>query len=301
MSIRPPRIRGVTAAVAASGLVASVLGTTATASTAPAGRGGADPAKIMAALTRDATVPGTAWGVDSATGKVSVILDSTVTGAKLKRVKAAVAKHGTAVHVERVAGTLRPLTAGGEPIYAAGGVRCTLGFNVKRGSDYFFLTAGHCAKGVTSWYSDPELTKLLGTTSSFSFPGDDYGVVKGKYSSTPGDLQGGVRAGDQYQDIVGAGRPPVGQTVTLVGQASGVQTGRIKGYGYTVNYQQGAVRDLIGTDICSKEGDSGGPLFLGNLAVGLASGGVGHCNSSASTTFFQPVDEVLQREGVTIY
>ncbi|RKS69051.1 streptogrisin D [Actinomadura pelletieri DSM 43383] len=300
MNIRPPRIHGITAAVATSVLLTPVLAAAAPASTVP-GRGGADPGKIMAALTRDAGVPGTAWGVDSATGRVTVVLDSTVTGAKLKRVKAAVAEHGSAVRIEHVAGTLRPLTAGGESIYAAGGVRCTLGFNVKRGSDYFFLTAGHCAKGVTAWYADPELTKLLGTTSSFSFPGDDYGVVKSKYASTPDDLQGGVRVGDRYQDIVGAGRVPVGQTVTHVGQVSGVQTGRIRGYGFTVNYQQGAVHDLILTDICSKEGDSGGPLFLGDLAIGLASGGVGHCNSSGRATYFQPVDEVLQREGVTIY
>ncbi len=82
-------------------------------------RSGADLKKVTKALERDATVPGTAWAVDAATNQVLLTMDSTVTGAKLKKVRAAVAEQGAAVRTERVAGKFQKLTRGGEAIYTA--------------------------------------------------------------------------------------------------------------------------------------------------------------------------------------
>ena len=67
-----------------------------------------------------------------------------------------------------------------------------------------------------------------------------------------------------------------------------------------MNYAEGTVTGLIRTNVCAEGGDSGGPLFAGTTALGLTSGGSGNC-SSGGTTFFQPVNEVLSRYGVSVY
>ncbi|WP_205718411.1 S1 family peptidase [Actinomadura sp. WMMA1423] len=258
-------------------------------------RSGSDLKKVMAALKRDATVPGTAWAVDPAANQVVLTMDSTVKGARLKKVRTAAGKQGAAVRTETVAGKFRMFTAGGDPIYT-GSARCSLGFNVKKGSEYYFLTAGHCTEAGSTWTDGSGGT--LGSNAGSSFPGNDYGLVK--YASTPEDTQGGVTVNGQFQDITGAADATVGQTVTRSGSTTGVHDGQVTALNQTVNYQEGSVSGLIETTVCAEPGDSGGPLFAGSSAVGLTSGGSGDC-SSGGTTFFQPVAEPLSAFGVEIY
>jgi streptogrisin D len=258
-------------------------------------RSGADLQKVMSALKREATVPGTAWAVDPASNQVVLTMDSTVKGAKLKKVQAAAAKQGAAVRTKRVAGTFRMFAAGGDPIYT-GSARCSLGFNVKKGSEYYFLTAGHCTEAGSTWTDESGAT--LGSNAGSSFPGNDYGIVK--YDSTPSDTQGGVTVNGQFQDITGAAEATVGQTVTRSGSTTGVHDGEVTALNQTVNYQEGTVSGLIQTTVCAEPGDSGGPLFAGSSAIGLTSGGSGNC-SSGGVTFFQPVTEPLSEFGVEIY
>ena len=260
-------------------------------------RSAADLKKVMAALKRDATVPGTAWAIDPAANQVVLSLDSTVTGAKLKKVQAAAQKHGAAVRTTKVPGEFRLFTAGGQAIYTGGG-RCSLGFNVRKGSEYYFLTAGHCTAIGGSWYADSANTQKLGDTAGSSFPGNDYGIVK--YTSTPTDTQGSVYLYGGTRDITGAGTPTVGQTVTRSGSTTQVHSGTVTALNQTVNYAEGTVSGLIQTTVCAEPGDSGGSLFSGSTALGLTSGGSGNC-SSGGVTFFQPVTEALSAYGVSIY
>lgn len=259
-------------------------------------RGGDDLNRVMAALKRDATVPGTAWAVDPAANQVVLTMDSTVKGAKLARVKAAAAKHGAAVRTERVAGTFQKYTLGGEAI-RTGGSRCSLGFNVRSGSTYYFVTAGHCTNIGSTWTDGSG--RVLGTRYASSFPGNDYGVVR--YTSTPADTRGAVSLyGSGTRDITGAGNPAVGQTVYRSGSTTGYRSGRVTALNQTVNYAEGSVSGLIRTTVCAEPGDSGGPLFAGSTALGLTSGGSGNC-IWGGTTFFQPVTEVLNRYGLSVY
>ncbi|MFI0483406.1 S1 family peptidase [Actinomadura sp. 9N215] len=326
MTTRPTRTRGAVAAMAASGLLAASLVAAPAASASPgnaaqavraagavpppsavppptAARSGVPPKisaplkKVMAALKRDAAVPGTAWGVDPAAGQVVLTMDGTVKGAGLKKVKAAASAHGAAVRTERVPGRFRLFTLGGDPIFSKSG-RCTLSFNVRKASAYYFLTAGHCVASATAWYADPGLTKLLGHSTSSSFPGDDYGLVK--YASAPEDTRGGVRFGGEFYDITGVGNPTIGQVVTRVTGTTGVQTGQVTALNQTVNYPEGTVSGMIRTTLCSEPGDSGAPVFSDHLAIGLISGGSGNC-SSGGTTFVQPIGEPLQAYGLEIY
>jgi streptogrisin D len=260
-------------------------------------RSDADLKKVMAALKRDATVPGTAWAVDPAANQVVLSLDSTVTGAKLEKVRSAAHKHGAAVRTRKVAGEFRTFTAGGQAIYAGGG-RCSLGFNVKKGSEFFFLTAGHCTAIGGAWFSDQASTQKLGDTDGSSFPGDDYGIVK--YTGSPADTQGTVHLYGGTQDITGAGEATVGQTVTRSGSTTQVHEGEVTALNQTVNYAEGTVSGLIETTVCAEPGDSGGSLFAGSTALGLTSGGSGNC-TSGGTTFFQPVGEALSAYGVEIF
>ncbi|MER7417278.1 S1 family peptidase [Micromonospora peucetia] len=260
-------------------------------------RGANALARATAALDSSARVAGTAWWTDPATNQVVVSVDSTVTGAKLQRVEAVAKRLGGAVRIEREAGTLGTRAAGGEAIHAEGGGRCSLGFNVRSGDTYYFLTAGHCTDITPNWYADAGQSSLLGTGGTGSFPGNDYGIVE---HSNAGAADGSVYLYDgTTRDITGAANAFVGQSVQRSGSTTGLHGGTVEATGATVNYAEGSVTGLIRTTVCAEPGDSGGALFSGSTALGLTSGGSGNC-SSGGTTYFQPVTEALSVYGVEI-
>ncbi|MBA9005586.1 S1 family peptidase [Thermomonospora cellulosilytica] len=262
-------------------------------------RSGADLEKITAAFDRSLDVAGTAWAVQPASNQVVLSVDESVTGAKLAKVRAIAARYGDAVRIEHVAGTFRTNIAGGQAIYAGGGGRCSLGFNVVSGSTYYFLTAGHCTNISSTWYANSSLTTVLGTRAGSSFPGNDYGIVR--YTNTSIAKPGTVYLyGSGERDITGAANPVVGQSVQRSGSTTGVRSGQVTALNQTVRYAEGTVSGLIRTTVCAQPGDSGGPLFSGNTALGLTSGGSGNC-TTGGTTFFQPVVEALNAYGVSVY
>ncbi|MEU5837831.1 S1 family peptidase [Streptomyces diacarni] len=243
---------------------------------------------------RSADVAGTAWHVDKESGKLVVTADSRVSGAGLARIRRAAGEVAGAVEIERVEGTYRKYLSGGDAIYA-GQYRCSLGFNVRKGGTYYFLTAGHCTEGGGNWYTDAGHSTLIGPTAGSSFPGNDYGLVR--YSNSGVSHPGTVGS----VDITGAGDARVGQRVTRRGSTTGTHSGQVTGLNATVNYGGGdIVSGLIRTTVCAEPGDSGGPLYAGGTALGLTSGGSGDC-SSGGTTFFQPVREALNAYGVSVY
>jgi streptogrisin D len=241
----------------------------------------------------DAGVPGTAVWVDPATNQVVVDVDVTVTGTKWSKLQADIAATGGAARVERLPGKLQRTITGGDAIYG-GGSRCSLGFNVRSGTTYYFITAGHCTNIASSWYANSARTTLLGTRTGTSFPGNDYGIVR--YSTSYTNHPGAVGS----QDITSAGTPAVNQTVTRRGSTTGTRSGRVTALNTTVYYAQGAVYGMIRTTVCAEPGDSGGSLYSGSTAYGLTSGGSGNC-STGGITYFQPVPEVLSRYGVSVY
>jgi len=252
---------------------------------------------VTRALDSSARIPGTAWAIDPTTDQVLVSLDQTVTGAKLSRITSVVAKFGNQARIEHVSGTFSKRIAGGDAIYG-GQYRCSLGFNVRSGSTYYFLTAGHCGNIASTWYSNSSHTSVLGTTAGSSFPGNDYAIVRYTNGTVPPgtvDLYNG-----SSQDITSSGNAFVGESVKRSGSTTGVHSGTVQATNATVNYAEGTVYGLIQTNVCAEGGDSGGPLFAGSTALGLTSGGSGNC-SSGGTTFFQPVTEALSVYGVAVY
>ncbi|MFI6827798.1 MULTISPECIES: S1 family peptidase [unclassified Kribbella] len=289
-------IRRTTAILAAAGLAAAGLLAT-QANAAPINPSALSATAITATLSKDASIPGTAWQTNP-DGRIIVSYDDTVTGAKLSSLTGVTKQFGDRVTLEKISGKLTKYIAGGDAIYG-GQYRCSLGFNVRSGSTYYFLTAGHCGNIASSWYSNSSHTTLLGTTFGSSFPGNDYAIVKysTSYTNHPGtvDLYNGTS-----QDITTAGNASVGQAVKRSGSTTGVHSGSVTGTNATVNYAEGTVSGLIRTNVCAEGGDSGGALFAGSKALGLTSGGSGNC-SSGGTTYFQPVTEALSRYGVSVY
>jgi streptogrisin D len=252
---------------------------------------------VTNSLNSSARIPGTAWSVDPRSDQVVVSVDQSVTGAKLSRLTSVTRAFGSAVRVEHVAGTFSMRIAGGDAIYG-GQYRCSLGFNVRSGSTYYFLTAGHCGNVASTWYSNSAHTAVLGNTAGSSFPGNDYAIVRYTNGSVPPgtvDLYNG-----SSQDITSAANAFVGESVRRSGSTSGVHSGSVQATNATVNYAEGTVTGLIKTNVCAESGDSGGSLFDGAKAIGLTSGGSGNC-SSGGTTYFQPVTEALSVYGVSVY
>ncbi|MBL7256361.1 S1 family peptidase [Paractinoplanes lichenicola] len=267
--------------------------------------------ELRSATTRldtSARIPGTSWGVDPSTNRVTVEMDSTVTGAKLDQLLAVTASLGDVVTVDRIPGTLTTtaaFTSGGQGIQNKNQtLKCSLGFNVRNTAGAkSFLTAGHCSKDVSAWYKAADGT-YLGTRNAISFPGDDYAVVTYRNADVSG--YGTVWVNGAEKQISSSRYPVDGESVARAGTTSTDLVGAVLLTSATVNYQEGQVTGLIKTSLCAEFGDSGGPLFHGEVALGIASGANG-ADQSCSTgvnerrSYYQPVQEVLDRTGLKVF
>ncbi|MDN3025843.1 S1 family peptidase [Streptomyces sp. S.PB5] len=263
-----------------------------------AGAAGAAPSAASVSGAASAVgalgIAGTSWTVDERTGRLRVLADSTVTDAEAAQLRRAAGQFAGAAVVERVEGRLRTLLSGGDAVYASGW-RCSAGVNVQSGSTYYFITAGHCTEGASTWYTSSARSTTIGPTAATSFPGNDFGLVRYANSAVPhpGTI-GSV-------EITGATTAYIGQSVCRRGSTTGVRCGRVTGLNATVNYGGGeVVSGLIQTNICAEPGDSGGPLHAGDKVIGILSGGSGDC-TVGGTTYYQPIQEALSTYGVTVY
>lgn len=267
--------------LAAVGIVAASLYAVPAATAAPSPQATLSAAS---AAVEKSGVKGIAWYTDSATGKVVVTADSTVSAAGV----AALKRGGDAVQVKRTNGVFRPLLSAGDAIYG-GQYRCSLGFNAIKGGTYYFLTAGHCGKVAKTWFTSSSHATLIGPTTGYSFPGNDYALVR--YDNASLSHPGGYTAANAY----------VGEQVKRTGSTTGTHSGTVTALNVTVRYTGGGtVRGMIQTNVCAEPGDSGGPLYDGSKALGLTSGGSGDCRTGG-TTFYQPVTEAASKYGVTVY
>ncbi|GAB1513010.1 S1 family peptidase [Actinophytocola sp. KF-1] len=232
------------------------------------------------------TVPG--WYVDTPSNTVVVLSRPDSTAAAWRFVRAS----GVATDAVRVVASNespRPLidVVGGNAYYIGSGTRCSVGFSVNGG----FVTAGHCGRtGATT-------TQPSGQFAGSSFPGNDYAWVRVAAGNTP------VGAVNNYAGgrvaVAGSQDAAVGSTVCRSGSTTGWHCGTIQARNASVTYPEGTITGLIRTNVCAEPGDSGGSLLAGSQAQGVTSGGSGNC-SSGGTTYFQPVNEILQAYGLTL-
>lgn len=193
---------------------------------------------------------------------------------------------------EQAPRTLAAGTVGGDPYYT-GNVRCSIGFSVHGG----FVTAGHCGQpsaGVSGWDGS-----YIGNFQGSSFPDNDYAWVNvGSGWWTVPVVLGWGTVSDQL--VRGSGEAPIGASICRSGSTTHWHCGTVLAKNETVNYSQGAVRQMTKTNVCAEPGDSGGSFISGDQAQGVTSGGWGNC-SSGGETWYQPINEILSRYGLTLH
>lgn len=183
-------------------------------------------------------------------------------------------------------------TVGGDPYYT-GNVRCSIGFSVHGG----FVTAGHCGRPWQAVYGWDR--SYIGNFQGSSFPGNDYAWVNvGSGWWTVPVVLGWGQTSDRL--VRGSWSAPVGSSICRSGSTTHWHCGQVLSKNDTVNYAQGAVYQMTGTSVCAEGGDSGGSFITGDQAQGVTSGGWGNC-SSGGRTWFQPINEILQRYGLTLH
>jgi hypothetical protein len=264
----------------------------------------ADLDAVTAAFNESISIPGTTWGTDIKANRVSVEADSRVSDADYARLLRTAEPFGSAVRVtRRDDGELTKTISGGNYISAVGGlIECSLGFNVRDKSDndsLFFLTAGHClraAPGTADWRNGAG--SYVGYEVGGSYPTNDFGLIRHYNAdiSKPGNV---YLHNGSYQNITHSRDPGADEYLC----SSGFKTGWICGYvlqkNVTVNYGDGNVGGLFRWTNCTERGDSGGPVFHGDAALGINSGNItwnDGCDSLA-----QPVNEALAWHGMEVY
>ncbi|ADG97108.1 conserved hypothetical protein [Segniliparus rotundus DSM 44985] len=151
------------------------------------------------------------------------------------------------------------------------------------------LTAGHCARVGKIVYSEDSsgvgmIGKIVKINHDMSHPAVadeahpwvedlDYAVIEFNEEKVIPSSQ--VRVGDRTIDVADVGgEPEVGDKVCKVGRTTGLTCGEVT-----------EVKDWAhAATFCTKEGDSGGPVFLGDRIVGLVTTSVTIVGSNACGT-----------------
>lgn len=247
-------------------------------------------AEVKRGLDARRTAPDavTGWYVDGASN--SVVVTATTPDAADVRAFAGTAPQ---VRITRAAAKPRVLhdVRGGDAYYFNGGSRCSIGFAVQGG----FVTAGHCGTAGTATSGFNQVAQ--GAVERSDFPGDDMGWVRTNANWTPRPLVNNWAGGTVA--VRGSAEAAVGASVCRSGSTTGWRCGTILAKNETVNYREGSVQGLTRSNACAEPGDSGGAWLTGDQAQGVTSGGSGNC-TSGGTMYFQPVNEILQRYGLTL-
>ncbi|QES49887.1 serine protease [Streptomyces venezuelae] len=274
----------------------------------------ADTAAIRAAGARPEVVPHTLAALDTARAALdraagaatpvrytdprtnTVVVEETEPGAAA-RLLAATGTDPALVRVVRAAEAPRPLydLRGGDAYYMNGSGRCSVGFPVTKGTVQGFATAGHCGRAGTATSGYNRVAQ--GTFQGSVFPGSDMAWVaaNSQWTATP-YVKG---SGGANVQVTGSVLQPVGSSVCRSGSTTGWHCGTIQQHNTSVTYPEGTISGVTRTTVCAEPGDSGGSYISGSQAQGVTSGGSGNC-SSGGTTFFQPLNPLLQAYGLTL-
>ncbi|MFE5395299.1 carbohydrate-binding protein [Streptomyces sp. NPDC056568] len=201
------------------------------------------------------------------------------------------------VRVEQSAERPRPLydLRGGEAYYINNSGRCSIGFPVTKGTQQGYATAGHCGRAGASTSGANRVAQ--GTFQGSVFPGRDMAWVatNSQWTATP-YVSG---AGGQNVQVAGSTQAPVGASVCRSGSTTGWHCGTVQQHNTSVTYPEGTITGVTRTTVCAEPGDSGGSYISGSQAQGVTSGGSGDCRSGG-TTYFQPINPLLQNYGLTL-
>ncbi|GAA4948376.1 S1 family peptidase [Actinoplanes utahensis] len=238
----------------------------------------------------------TGWYVDVATNKVVVVAEPGEKSEALALArKAGLASDAVTVKISDA--QPKPLfdVRGADPYFVdvgGGQARCSIGFSVTTG----FVTAGHCGEEGTA--TTGFNNQAQGTVEFSVFPGAaDMGFVAVNGNWTPRPVVNDFKGNEL--PVAGNTEAPVGAAICRSGSTTGTFCGTVLAKNQTVRYPEGAVTGLTRTNVCAEGGDSGGPWLSGDQAQGVTSGGSGDCTAGGET-FFQPLNEILAAQNLTL-
>jgi hypothetical protein len=157
---------------------------------------------------------------------------------------------------------------------------CSAGFKALGNStgDRYVLTAGHCGAAYTQWGSEDAggTWHSIGNVAGYVFPAHDWAKIKATgsayWDSTPWPTEVAHYWEDQERLISAEAASYLGEYVCHSGNASGTSCGNVGEVSHTISVEEGLIyNETEFNDICSRGGDSGGPVFAGNTAIGLYS------------------------------
>ncbi|HWM64719.1 MAG TPA: trypsin-like serine protease [Solirubrobacterales bacterium] len=156
---------------------------------------------------------------------------------------------------------------------------CSVGFKAvgKTHGNRFVLTAGHCAQVASQWESFPfsqTASGYIGAVEEYvAPPASDYAKIKanGNYWDKPSwPVKVAYWGTNQEQAINYEAYSYIGQYVCHAGANSGASCGTVTALDLTSHQPEGDVHQRTEFQtICSKGGDSGGPVFAGDAALGI--------------------------------
>ncbi|QGV77472.1 trypsin-like serine protease [Streptomyces ficellus] len=251
-------------------------------------------AELDKGSVRTKTTDAPVWYVDPRTNSVTleaakesaadVFLTATGVDRTLVRVRATTERPRPLAHDIR----------GGDAYYI-GNSRCSVGFAVVSGTQQGFVTAGHCGRAGAATLGHNKVAQ--GAFKASTFPGKDMAWVGANDDWTATAHVKGE--GEQNVEVAGSTEALVGASICRSGSTTGWHCGTVEQHDTSVSYLQGTVKGLTRTTVCAEPGDSGGPYVSGTQAQGVTSGGSGNCKDGG-TTFYQPVNPLLQEYGLTL-
>ncbi|WP_190194670.1 S1 family peptidase [Streptomyces minutiscleroticus] len=283
----------------------------------------AELSSAKAELDQLTGIPNTAWSIDQSSNRVNVKIYDGVSASDRSRIEKAVSEFGDAVEMTEHSGTIESTAyamRGGLGIvsnFTSGGTNwtatCTAGFNVQDSSGKkYMLTAGHCMEeGAVSWRrrsGDIPLGRAIDWVYGNDTNQSDYGLVE--YSNSDVTPYGTIQYKDGSEGQISRSASAFeGEEVKRVGTMSQDLVGMVLATDATVTYSDGTtLRHMIEASNCTVHGDSGGPLFSAETALGINSGGsyadqpCGDSDSQADrSSFYEPVYKVLSWEGLKVY
>nr|WP_231748016.1 S1 family peptidase [Auraticoccus cholistanensis] len=274
-------------------------------------RSQADLDAVQARLDRLARTGGAggvlSWGADPRSNAVTVEVAAGADDAATEAFVAEAEELGA--EVVRSGAEIRPLASvlGGQEYVIDNAYVCSTGFGARDSAGRpVVVTAGHCTEGASRFTFRGT---TLGTHRSTRFPGDDWGTIAAASTHTL------VAAVDTYDGssvrVAGSTAAAVGANLCKSGRTTDWTCGRVTGLNRTVNYGGGdIVSGLTEHTACVEQGDSGGANVSGTQAQGVSSGGALYSSGGSlvcgekvgqrNAAYFQPLNEVLQREGLRL-
>jgi streptogrisin C len=248
-----------------------------------------------------------AWYVDMRKNRLAIATAPGVKQAALNFARAN-AIDPAMVEIVPAQGIAQPLydVVGGDGYLFSTAGRCTVGFSVFNATQVGYVTAGHCAS--TTLYATRGLNEVAqGQFMASHYPNTDYAWVRITNTQDWRTMPTVMNYSNGFINVVGKTSAPVGASVCRYGVRTGAKCGTITATNVTVSI--GNDRFLYGmteTDACAGRGDSGGPFITlsgqaqGITSTGTQSNGIDNCGTSVRKTYFQPLQPILDRYGLTL-